>query len=214
MRTNILLFLLSGLLLSHPAAAQQDSYLRELTTQVINLRVPSTNKKARNNAVLALSATGKPKITLMDDAHRHPNEYRSNGSNLFQMNKVVTHVYNRQNIGMTSRGDYFNSTESGIRYSAIEKSVPRGSTVSYTINGHVGKQEFVFVPYHSNTKFTATVCVNGGHPISATPLKGGALGVTLPQVGKQDTITFTISNAASNKSAFDSFVILNHNPQK
>ena len=128
--------------------------------------------------------------------------------NLFKMNQVITHVYRRQNTGMTSKGDYFNSTEKDIFYSAIEKNVKKKCTVSYTLTGHVGEQEFVFVSYNANTLFSVKVNDTSAQPVSG---KKGVLYLKLPRVKKEDKIVFSISN---NSNSNESFVIMNHNPQK
>ena len=145
----------------------------------------------------------------MDEIQRDKNnEYRGNGANKFKMNQLVTYVYGRQNTGMVSKGDYFNSTEKDVFYSAIEKSVKGKSKVEYTLTGHIGIQEFVFMAYNPNTKFSASV---NGKP--AKPIDGqkGTLYIKLPKAKKEDIIVFSISNESGTN---ESFVILNHNPQK
>lgn len=200
-------------MLCKPAAAQTDAYLKQLAKQVEDLRVPSANKTARNNAVLALSAAGKPKITLMDDAKPHANEHRARGCSKFLFNKVVTYVHERQNLTMVSRSDYFNSNELGVKYSAIEKSIVKGKTVSYTLTGHSGAQEFVFISFNPRTQFEVRAGKAGAAPI-AVRAQGGKACVALGNVSKTDQITFSITSAQTNGEAYDSFVILNHNPQQ
>ena len=188
--------------------AQEDAHLEKLTDDLILLRKEASND-ALNKAILAWSASGCPKITLMDEIKRDENnEYRGSCANKFKMNQLVTYVYNRQNTEMVSKGDYFNSTEKDIYYSAIEKTIKKGCTVSYTITGHLGEQEFVFISYHPNTKFSAKV---NGKTAKPLPQKRGVLSVKLTKVEKDEKITFSITN---NSNANESFVILNHNPQK
>ena len=185
--------------------AQEDAHLRKMTDGLLVLRKAKASRDALNKMVLSWSATGCPKITLMDDIKYHGNEYKEDGANKFNMNKVVTHVYNRQNPGMVSKGIYFNSTEREIYYSAIEKTIQNKKTVTYTISGHVGTQEFVFVSFNPNSRFSATV--NG---IQAKG-QDGVLWVKIPNVQQEDNIVFSITN---NSNSFESIVILNHNPQK
>lgn len=203
------LMLAIGLLTCFGSYAQDDAHLKKITEGVLQLRKAKASNDALNKTVLDWSASGKPKITLMDDIKRDPNnEYRGNGANKFKMNQVVTHVYNRQNTGMVSKGDYFNSTEKDVYYSAIEKTIKKGSTVSYTLIGHIGVQEFVFISFNPNTKFSAKVNGEDAKPVSG---KAGVLSLKLPKVNKEDKIVFSIINHSDSN---ESFVILNHNPQK
>ena len=207
---ELLLFALGiGLLTSINCFAQEDNYLKRLTDDLIILRKAKASSDALNNAVINWSVSGSPKITLMDEIKRDENnEYRGSGANKFKMNQLVTYVYNRQNTGMVSKGDYFNSTEKDVYYSAIEKTVKKGCTVTYTITGHIGVQEFVFMSYDSKTKFSAKVNDKPALPVAG---KNGILCIKLPNVEKEETIVFSITN---NSDANESFVILNHNPQK
>lgn len=208
MRRIILVFVM-GLLMSVSCFAQEDVYLKKLTDDLIQLRKVKASNDALNKTVLEWSASGNPKITLMDEIRRDENnEYRGSGTNKFKMNQVITHVYRRQNTGMTSKGDYFNSTEKDIFYSAIEKNVKKKSTVSYTLTGHVGEQEFVLVSYNANTFFSVKVNDTSAQPVSG---KKGVLYLKLPRVKKEDKMVFSITN---NSNSNESFVIMNHNPQK
>ena len=209
MRELILFALGIGFLTSINCFAQEDNYLKRLTDDLIILRKAKASSDALNNAVINWSVSGSPKITLMDEIKRDENnEYRGSGANKFKMNQLVTYVYNRQNTGMVSKGDYFNSTEKDVYYSAIEKTVKKGCTVTYTITGHIGVQEFIFMSFDPKTKFSAKV-----NDITAIPISGksGVLCVKLPKVEKEEKIVFSITN---NSDANESFVILNHNPQK
>lgn len=204
---KILLFIAMGLFSGITCHAQADSYLKKLTEGIIQLRSPKASNEALNNAVLDWSATGQPKITLMDDVRQDAeNEFRGNGANKFKMNQVVTFVYSRQNTGMASKGDFFNSTEKDVFYSAIEKTVKQGCTATYTLTGHIGDQEFIFMSFNPKTKFTAKV--NGK---AATSIGEGVQHFALDKVKQDDVITFSIKNESA---ANESFVILNHNPQK
>lgn len=195
-----------GIMVANYCYAQEDENLKKMAGDLIAIRKAKASDKILNETVIKWSASGKPKITLMDEIQRDKeNEYRGNGVRKFKMNQMVTHVYRRQNTGMVSKGDYFNSTEKDVYYSAIEKTIKKGSTATYTLVGHVGEQEFVFVAFNPNTKFTATI--NG----TSAKSKGGVAVVKLPKVRKGDLITFSITNDSGSN---ESFVILNHNPQK
>lgn len=194
-------------------SAQTDAYLRELTQQVVGLRVPLTNKAKRNKAVLELSAPGKPKITLMDDAATHANEYKAKHSQRFLLNKVVIYAHERQNTGLSSKGEYFNSQETGVHYSAVEKCIPRGKTVSYTLTGHAGQQEFSVISFNPKTKFQVTVRRNSDAPI-VKDAANGCVSLVAGKASRTDELTISVSNLSTNKEDYDAFVILNHNPQK
>ena len=210
MRKGLLLLLIGwGLMVANSSKAQEDVNLKEMAGEILAIRKAKASDKILNETVIKWSASGKPKITLMDEIHRDKdNEFRGDGANKFKMNQIVTHVYGRQNTGMVSKGDYFNSTEKDVFYSAIEKSIKGGCKVEYTLTGHVGTQEFVFMAYNPHTEFGAIV---NGHP--ARPVEGqkGLLYIKLPKVKKEDKIVFSIFNKSEHN---ESFVILNHNPQK
>jgi len=198
-----------GIIIATTCYAQEDANLKKMADDLLAVRKANASNNALNKIVLDWSASGKPKITLMDEIQRdNKNEYKGSGTNKFKINQVVTHVYSRQNTGMVSKGDYFNSTENDIYYSAIEKTIKKGCTATYTLTGHAGKQEFVFMAYNPKTKFSAKV--NGDSALSV-PGKTGMLWIKLPKVNKEDKITFSITNESSSN---ESFVILNHNPQK
>ena len=183
--------------------AQKDTHLAKLTQGLVRIRSKKASSGILNKTVMEWSATECPKITLMDDLGKDKeNEFLGNGSNKFKINQVVTYVHGRQNIQLTSKGEYFTSTEKDVHYSVIEK----GHTASYTLTGHIGDQEFVVVSYNSKTKFT--VKVNGDNAVVAGD---GICAILLSNVKKTDTITITIANEGTSD---ESFVILNHNPQK
>ena len=145
----------------------------------------------------------------MDEIKLDPGEYRGKDVFKFKMNQVVYHVHSRQNTNMVSKGDYFNSNEKNVHYSAIEKTEKRGHTVTYTITGHAGKQEFVFVAF--NPKAELDVSVNN---VRAKSLGDGVWVIDLNHVKAHDTITLSVSLSAKASAKYESFVILNHNPQK
>ena len=212
MKKNIISLLIVNFLISINSSAQKDVYLRELVGQVLKLRLSKTNKAARNEAVICMSKQNKPKITLMDDAKRHKNELGTMNSSKFLMNNIITYVHERQNKKMYSKGDYFHSLENGIPYSAIEKNILNGKTVSYTLSGHVGEQEFVIISFNKNTQFHVRILWQGKE-ISSVSDKEGKVCINIGVVRRNENITIEITN--NNKEGkYESFVILNHNPQK
>lgn len=198
-----------GFLMTMPVYAQRDAYLIQLVEGIKSVSKANASKNILNTTVKDWSSKGKPKITLMDEIKRDENEYRGQNVHKFKMNQIVTYVYGNQNVGMVSKGDYFNSREQGIHYSAIEKNVGRGKTVSYSITGHIGNQEFVIIPFNKKTEYTAMV--NGK---KAEVKKDGVQYAYVTGVSKQSEIIVSISCSANNKAPYDSFVILNYNPQK
>lgn len=204
---KILILIAMGLSASAIGYAQQDAYLKKMTEGLVQLRSAKASNEVLNNTVLDWSATGSPKLTLMDEIKQdRDNEFRGNGANKFKINQVVTYVYSRQNMGMASKGDFFNSTEKDVFYSAIEKTVKSGCTVTYTLTGHIGNQEFVFMSFNPKTRFSAEV--NGK---KAEQIAEGVLCLKLDKVKQEDAIVFSIKNESA---ANESFVILNHNPQR
>jgi len=207
-----LLMIISMCSLCSLCEAQQDAHLRELTKQVISLR--GANKKSREN--LAEKMGKSPiKIVLMDEIRQDANEYVGKDAFLFWLNQIVANVYSQQHVMLVSKGEYYNSTEKGIYYSAIEKSVQSGKTVSYQITGHIGNQEYVILSFHPDSKFKVSVKLNGSMKIQSGEIKG-QWSFTLPQVKVRDMMTLQITSLSpvKNKNAFESFAILNFNPQK
>ena len=209
MKKTVLLIIGMWLTMSFSCLAQENPHLKKMTDDLIALRKSKVDNIALNKVVVEWSATGSPKITLMDEIGRDQNnEYIGKGFNKFKINQIVTQVYKRQNVGMSSKGDYFSSTEKGVFYSAIEKTIKKGCTVKCVLKGHVGTQELVFVAFNPNAKISVTVNNKPAKPVVG---KLGVYSLKLPNVRKDDSIVISISNdTASNES----IVILIHNPQK
>ena len=209
MRTKVVFFIIAIWLYHVPCHAQSitDKYLAKMTEDVKTVRKKKASKDILNKTVINWSAAGQPKVTLMDEIKRDENEYRGKGVFKFKMNQVVYHVHDRQNTKMVSKGDYFNSNERNVHYSAIEKTVKRGKTVSYEISGHAGKQEFVIVSF--NPKARLTVKVNNK---PAESMGDGVWISSLPRVN--GPIVLSVALDGMDPAQYESFVILNHNPQK
>lgn len=188
--------------------AQEDAYLKQLTKELVSIRTQKVSEAALRTAVVNWSASERPKITIMDDVgFDRAAECRGSDANSFKVNQLVTRVYKRQNMTMVSKGEYFNSTERDIHYSAIEKTIKKGCTATYTLTGHVGRQEFVLMSFNPKSRFKATV---NGREARETDVPG-VMTVDIGKVRREDKIVITISNLSSGN---ESFVILNHNPQK
>ena len=206
MKYKIFMFTAAALLNCVYCFAQDDAYLKKLTEDVIKIRQLKSSKAILNKTVSIWSAADCRKITLMDEIDNNPHEFDGNGANKFQINKVVTYVYGKQNKGMVSKGDYFNSTEKDIFYSAIEKTIMKGEVAKYVVSGHIGSQEFVFISYNPKTPFTVTV-----NDEQAKPIGEGVQYIRINNVNEDSEIIFSIKNESSTN---ESFVILNYNPQK
>ena len=205
-----IVFVYIGLLLVSNGYAQENTYLSKLADDLKLIRQEKYSEDLLAKTVIEWSAAKCPKITLMDEIKSdYENEYRGNGANKFRVNQLVAYVYKRQNVGMVSKGDYFNSTESDIYYSAIEKTIKKGKSVTYTLTNHIGDQEFIIMSYNPNTNYKAFV--NGKKAIQK---EKGIHHISIRKVNRADIITISIVCAPSNKASFESFVILNHNPQR
>lgn len=188
--------------------AQEDAYLRTMTTDLVGLRSKKASESALKKLVINWSASNSPKLAIMDDIRFDRSaEYRGSGANMFKVNQLITQVRKRQNPQMVSRGEFFNSTERGVFYSAIEKTIKGGCTARYTLTGHIGRQEFVLMSFNPKSRFKATV---NGREARETDVPG-VMTVDVGKVRREDKIVITISNLSSGN---ESFVILNHNPQK
>ena len=132
--------------------AQTDSDLYEMSKIIKELR--KDNNSVRNSAISRLSAASKPKLTLMDEIkwagseEEKTNEVKGVKGNRFKLNQVIKYVYKKQNQLLESKGDMLNGNELDIHYSVIEKSVKRGSKVTYMIKGREGMQTFFIIPHH------------------------------------------------------------------
>lgn len=207
---NKVITIILFILFSMGIRAQENQYLRELTESVKKLRKAKVEQ--RNNVIADLAVESKPKIALMDDIKGGGAEYKGPEANRFHMNQVFVRVYGKQNHKMESDRDLLSSKEMGINYSGIEKSIKKGGTVRYTINGHLGMQEFVFVPYHPNTKYKVTIYDDWRHPIEKEATD--VCSIKYYNVKSEETITIIIELIDNSHESFESFAILNYNPQK
>lgn len=201
------------LLLCMGVQAQENQYLRELTEAVKGLR--KGNDKVRKQFETTLSSNSKPKISLMDDVKSEGDEFKGNDANQFRLNQAVVNVYDKQNQTLTSKDDgMLSSKERGIYYSAIEKSIKKGGTIKCSFTGHIGKQEVSVISYHPTAKFKVTIS-DGWHD-SVVKEGVGNVSVESYRVLKDNTVTITIEYIGdnSNRNSFDSFAIVNFNPQK
>lgn len=193
--------------------AQENQYLRELTEAVKGLR--RGNDKVRRQFETSLSSSGKPKIALMDDVNSEGDEFKGNDANQFRLNQAVVNVYDRQNHTLMSKdGGMLSSKERGIYYSAIEKSIKKGGTITCSFTGHIGQQEVAVISYHPTAKFKVTISDGWHNPVTKEGV--GTVSVESYRVLRNNTVTITIEYVgdSSNKDSFDSFAIVNYNPQK
>lgn len=209
MKRRMIWTMVLGLLTWVGSYAQKDTHLQKMTDDLMRIRNTKTANDVLLKTIVDWSEEGRPKITLMDEIKRDiDNELVGKGTNKFRANQLVAFVYERQNMTLRSKGDYYNSTEKGVFYSAIEKTVKKGHTVNYTLTGHIGVQEFVFMAYNPKTKFCAMVNGMKAQPVTGKP---GVLSLMLNRVSKGDKIKLSITNESDSK---ESFVIMNHNPQR
>ena len=201
------------LLLCMGVQAQENQYLRDLTEAVKGLR--KGNDKVRKQFETSLSSSDKPKISLMDDIKSEGDEFKGNNANQFRLNQAVVNAYDRQNHTLISKdGGMLSSNERGIYYSAIEKSIKKGGTFKCSFTGHIGKQEVSVISYHPTAKFKVIVS-DGWHNL-VTKEGVGNVSVESYRVLSNNTVTITIEyiGDSSNRDSFDSFAIVNYNPQK
>ena len=198
------------------AQSQVDENLKELAEVVKQLR--TGNKTTPNSVVAELSRDKKPKITLMDeiriDKNDKDNEVKGSKGNRFKLNQVIAYVYNNQNQKLESKRDVLNGNEKDIHYSAIEKTIKRGTSVTYMLSGRKGKQDFIIIPYNKKTEYTVSARVSGGQTVTGKKDNDDCR-ISLPPVTPRQTIYITITCSGSKgKDDAESFAILNYNPQK
>ena len=213
MRKLSICMLLLSFFIIQPTHAQEDQYLKNIADVIKGFR--KSGKKAQEKAITTFSEIGQPKITLMSDAKGNNNEYKGKKANKFRFNQVVAKVYAIQNTKFEISDIYLLSTEKGIYYSGIEKNIKLGEKNTYSISGHIGVQEFVFIPYNQKTKFTVEIYINDKlvYNETGTDMLTKKLDKS---VTANDVIKFAITypKESPNSSSFESFVILNHNPQQ
>jgi len=207
-----ILILTLAVLLSTSMQAQENQYLRELTESVKKLRKAKDNM--RDKVIADLSIENKPRISLMDDIKGGGDEYKGQKANRFRMNQVFVFVYEKQNHKMESTPIFLNSKERGINYSGIEKSVLKGGRVKYTISEHIGNQEFVIVPYHPSANYKVTISDEWHKPVEKEATDVCTVKLNNVRGGDKINIIIEYIGDKSNKEPFESFAILNYNPQK
>ena len=171
--------------------------------------------KYANSLKLVFLLSGKPKISLMDDVKSEGDEFKGNDANQFRLNQAIVNVYDKQNQTLMSKDDgMLSSKELGIYYSAIEKSIKKGGTIKCNFTGHIGKQEVSVISYHPTAKFKVTISDGWHNPVTKEGV--GTVSVESYRVLRNNTVTITIEyiGDSSNKDSFDSFAIVNYNPQK
>ena len=187
--------------------AQDNAYLRELTTCVKKLRTGNDNTcKA---IARQIGDKSKPKITLLDNLGQSANEVVGKNVYAFKLNKVVAWAHKNQNNRLVTKGTYFSSNESGVAYSAIEKIIKGGSKARYNLKGHFGIQEMVVVAYHLNTQFSLVLKVNE-KVIKSLTVKDMAC-VKTPSLREHDTITIELSVPSNVAGGQEAFATINYN---
>ena len=208
-----LLLMMLTLLLCLGVQAQENQYLSDLTEAVKGLRKGSD--KVHKQFVNSLSSSNKPIISLMDDIKTEGDEFSGNGANQFHLNQAVSDVYEKQKLTSSDKGESIPSNkEPGIFYAAIEKSIKKGGTITCSFTRHFGKQEVSVISYHPTAKFKVTVSDGWHNPVTKEGV--GNISLESYRVLKNNTVTIAIEyiGDSSNKDTFESFAILNYNPQK
>lgn len=189
---------------SHQVQAQDDAYLSQLVTAVKSLR--TGNGKNCEKVAWQIGDKRMPKITLLDNLGKGDHELTGKDVYAFRLNKVVAWAYQNQNNKLVTPGRYFNSNETGIAYSAIEKTLKSGSTSEYHLSGHQGVQEMAVVAFHPTTLFTLVVSVNGRVVKNATAKD--LVCVKTPSLKKQDVVTIKLSMPANISGGKESVAVI------
>lgn len=214
---KIILFVILTVTISVTTEAQEqnDNYLQDLAKVVKALR--KDNQSVRESAIATLSDKDKPKITLMDEIRIEDEDkndkVKGAKGNRFKLNQIIAFVYKKQNHQLESKKIMLNGNEKDIHYSVIEKSVKRGTIVKYWLQGRIGEQEFIFIPYNPDTNYKVTMRIDNEEVINK--LATGDCHIRLGKVRQWQTISFSIEylEDKTNKDAVESFAILNYNPQ-
>ena len=86
--------------------------------------------------------------------------------------------------------------------------------IKFSIDGHVGQQEFSVIAYHPTAKFRITVTDGFHRPV--TKEGNGNVSAVSFSVFRSSTVTLTVDYLGDekNKELFESFAVLNYNPWK
>ena len=73
MKKGLLLLIMSGMMAANSCYAQENENLKKMAQDLIAIREAKASEKILNETVIKWSASGRPKITLMDEIQRDKN---------------------------------------------------------------------------------------------------------------------------------------------
>ena len=224
MRHNGLLFVFYMLLsLAGTQTVQgQNKELDKLVQAVASLRQPDAARQKAVYQTVAQALEKDKEWTPMDEivADVRLNECRPTDKNMgwFRLNTILNTIMQKRNGLSTSRGDFLNGEDPNFNYSLIEKSVKAGKSVSYTMKGRQGSQEFVVMPFDVNGTGSLNVDIYRQTKGKWTKMacekqvRNGNIYLTIKEKVTSDTqLKLQIDNKGTTGMAL---VIINHNTRK
>ncbi len=189
------------------SSIKPDAELSYLITLVKKLR-----QSPNNNSVIA-ALENDTKWTLMDeiktDVKNECSAIEARRLPKFGLNDICRIAYQKRNKEHLNSGKRFHrGDDPNFRYSMIEITVHKSSTVTYVISGRVGEQLLAIMPYDSKSRLKAEVFPNIG---ISTSKDGDVQYINISRdLKSHDTFTLKVTNQ-SNKDA--AFVLFNFNSQ-
>ena len=206
MAVLLLLFLM---LIPNVSFAQTD-VPKEMAT-IINrcksLRNPSNANKVSREFLYDMD------WTLMDeiDIDRKGECTIKDKVSMLGLNDMAYRIAKRQGGVVHTGGRFRNGQDERYKFSFIEVTAKKNSTISYWITGRQGIQQFAIIPYEERASFATSLSL-GNKPIAHSVLKNGVCYVKMDKkVTKRDAFCLSIKN---NSGKNMSFVIINYNPWK
>ena len=204
------------------AVQGQNKELDKLVQAVASLRQPDAAKQKAAYQTVSKTLEGDKEWTPMDElvADVKLNECRPTDKTVswFRLNTMLNTIMQKRQGLNTSRGDFLNGEDPNFNFSLIEKSVKPQKSVSYTMKGRQGTQEFVVMPFDISGTASLNVDiyrqVNGkwSKMTSDKQLRNGNIYLTLKEkVTKETQLKLQIDNKGTAGMAV---VIINHNTRK
>lgn len=204
----LLIIMAAGSMIAHgKSSIKPDTELSYLITLVKKLR-----KSPKDNSVIT-ALENDTKWTLMDeiktDVKNECSALEARRLPKFGLNDICRIAYQKRNKELLNSGKRFHrGDDPNFKYSMIEITVHKGSTVTYVISGRVGEQLLAIMPYDSKSRLKAEVLPNTGVSYSKD---GDVQYVKISRdLKSRDTFTLKVTNQ-DNKDA--AFVLFNFNSQ-
>lgn len=185
-----------------------DTELNQLIQVVKLLRVQTEANFTRATQIL----TADQKWTPMNETGRVRDEECKASDKVegFKLNRVLSKVEKGRKT-VATHGDMLNGEDERYDYSLYERALKPGKSATYTLKGREGRQTFVIVPFSAAAKGLSATATIAGKKYSAKPAADGTITIVCDTKALKRSQNFQLTVTNGNKSAAQSFVIINHN---